>query len=239
MFLDILNIIDDLLDGSLLPKVWYKHFLVKNMPKSDAEEIWILYYILKMIDECEQGRNIDDLLEGPVCHHGFERLNWSDHNLKREWYWYHNVWELPSNLSLELKLLWSLARTDILTFAISLPLRQRVCFGLRNQCLRTRRHNCLCVGVTNFKKEWSESFCLNKKTSGHYKNKDADAAEHGYVDELDNIKTALLYKHEIVAKYPKPSETKHPTKLQKKCWAVIFSWECEFRKLVSFPRPHM
>ena len=51
MFLDVLNIIDDLLDGSLVSKVWYKHLFVKNMPKSDPEEIWILYYILNMIHE--------------------------------------------------------------------------------------------------------------------------------------------------------------------------------------------
>ena len=38
MFLDVLNIIDDLLGGSLITKVSYKHFLVKNMPKSDPEE---------------------------------------------------------------------------------------------------------------------------------------------------------------------------------------------------------
>ena len=27
------------------------------------------------IGECEFGRNIDELLEGPVCHAGFKRLN--------------------------------------------------------------------------------------------------------------------------------------------------------------------
>ena len=27
------------------------------------------------INECENGRNIDDLLEGPVSHDGFKRLN--------------------------------------------------------------------------------------------------------------------------------------------------------------------
>ena len=27
------------------------------------------------ISECEDGRNIDELLEGPVCHAGFEHLN--------------------------------------------------------------------------------------------------------------------------------------------------------------------
>jgi glutamate-1-semialdehyde 2,1-aminomutase len=31
--------------------------------------------IFALIKECEQGRSIDDLLEGPVCHSGFKRLN--------------------------------------------------------------------------------------------------------------------------------------------------------------------
>lgn len=31
--------------------------------------------IFALIAECEAGRNVDDLLEGPVCHSGFRRLN--------------------------------------------------------------------------------------------------------------------------------------------------------------------
>ena len=31
--------------------------------------------IFKMVAECEEGRDIDVLLEGPVCHSGFKRLN--------------------------------------------------------------------------------------------------------------------------------------------------------------------
>ena len=31
--------------------------------------------VFRMIKECFEGRPIDDLLEGPVCHPGFERLN--------------------------------------------------------------------------------------------------------------------------------------------------------------------
>jgi glutamate-1-semialdehyde 2,1-aminomutase len=31
--------------------------------------------IFSLISECENGRNIDDLLQGPVCHDGFSRLN--------------------------------------------------------------------------------------------------------------------------------------------------------------------
>ena len=81
MFLDILNIIDDFLDGSLLPKVWYKHFLVKNMPKSDAEEIWILYYILNMIHEKRPW-------SGAFCLNHFLRVLWS------RFFFLHLVWSL-------------------------------------------------------------------------------------------------------------------------------------------------
>ena len=31
--------------------------------------------IFNLIRQCEDGRNIDDLLNGPVCHSGFKRLN--------------------------------------------------------------------------------------------------------------------------------------------------------------------
>ena len=31
--------------------------------------------IFEKIQECENGRNIEDMLEGPVCHDGFKRLN--------------------------------------------------------------------------------------------------------------------------------------------------------------------
>ena len=31
--------------------------------------------IFALIKECESGRSVDDLLEGPVCHAGFKRLN--------------------------------------------------------------------------------------------------------------------------------------------------------------------
>jgi len=31
--------------------------------------------IFSVISECENGQNIDDLLEGPICHSGFKRLN--------------------------------------------------------------------------------------------------------------------------------------------------------------------
>ena len=31
--------------------------------------------IFSLISECKNGRNIDDLLQGPVCHDGFSRLN--------------------------------------------------------------------------------------------------------------------------------------------------------------------
>ena len=31
--------------------------------------------IFKLINECENGRNVNDLLKGQVCHTGFKRLN--------------------------------------------------------------------------------------------------------------------------------------------------------------------
>jgi glutamate-1-semialdehyde 2,1-aminomutase len=31
--------------------------------------------VFGLIKECERGRSVDDLLEGPVCHAGFKRLN--------------------------------------------------------------------------------------------------------------------------------------------------------------------
>jgi len=31
--------------------------------------------VFKLIKECEEGRSVDSLLEGPVCHTGFKRLN--------------------------------------------------------------------------------------------------------------------------------------------------------------------
>ena len=31
--------------------------------------------VFSLIAECEAGRSVDDLLEGPVCHGGFKRLN--------------------------------------------------------------------------------------------------------------------------------------------------------------------
>ena len=34
-----------------------------------------LDYVFSLVSECETGRNVDDLLVGPVCHAGFKRLN--------------------------------------------------------------------------------------------------------------------------------------------------------------------
>ena len=31
--------------------------------------------VFALIKECELGRSVDDLLDGPVCHSGFQRLN--------------------------------------------------------------------------------------------------------------------------------------------------------------------
>ena len=35
----------------------------------------VLDSIFKKIKECEEGLNILDMLEGPICHSGFSRLN--------------------------------------------------------------------------------------------------------------------------------------------------------------------
>lgn len=34
-----------------------------------------LKVVFGLISECEQGRPVEELLEGPVCHGGFKRLN--------------------------------------------------------------------------------------------------------------------------------------------------------------------
>ena len=39
------------------------------------EYLQILSEIFKTIKECEDGRNIDSLLKGPVCQSGFKRIN--------------------------------------------------------------------------------------------------------------------------------------------------------------------
>ena len=31
--------------------------------------------VIAIVSECENGQNVNDLLEGPVCHTGFKRLN--------------------------------------------------------------------------------------------------------------------------------------------------------------------
>ena len=31
--------------------------------------------VFSLIGECENGRNINELLEGPICHSDFKRLN--------------------------------------------------------------------------------------------------------------------------------------------------------------------
>ena len=31
--------------------------------------------VIATVSDCENGRNVDELLEGPVCHSGFRRLN--------------------------------------------------------------------------------------------------------------------------------------------------------------------
>ena len=35
----------------------------------------ILDDVYKLIADCENGRSVNDLLDGPICYAGFERLN--------------------------------------------------------------------------------------------------------------------------------------------------------------------
>ena len=71
----------------------YKTLITQEMLKKDflaansvyvctkhEEDIINTYFeqldiVFSMIRDCEDGKNIDDLLEGPVCHTGFKRLN--------------------------------------------------------------------------------------------------------------------------------------------------------------------
>ena len=48
---------------------------VKHTQKVIDEYFELLHPIAEVIAECENGRNISDLLEGPTCHSGFKRLN--------------------------------------------------------------------------------------------------------------------------------------------------------------------
>ena len=60
-----------------------KNFLANNLvyvsTQHDASIIDLYFEnlepIFSKISDCENGQNIDDLLEGEVCHSGFERLN--------------------------------------------------------------------------------------------------------------------------------------------------------------------
>src|SRR5690554_2661625 len=48
---------------------------IDHTPDVVSEYFELLDPIFATIKECEEGRKIDDLLEGPVCHAGFKRLN--------------------------------------------------------------------------------------------------------------------------------------------------------------------
>ena len=48
----------------------------KHTEKVISEYINQLNSIFKLISKCEQSEiNIDDVLDGPICHDGFKRLN--------------------------------------------------------------------------------------------------------------------------------------------------------------------
>ena len=47
----------------------------KHTPDDIDNYFEILDKIFQIISKCESGMSIDNLLEGPVCHSGFQRLN--------------------------------------------------------------------------------------------------------------------------------------------------------------------
>ena len=47
----------------------------EHMPSIINEYLENLKPIFQTIKECEEGRDVMDLLEGPIAHNGFKRLN--------------------------------------------------------------------------------------------------------------------------------------------------------------------
>ncbi len=47
----------------------------EHTPDVVSEYFETLEPLFKLISECEEGRDVMNLLEGPVCHAGFRRLN--------------------------------------------------------------------------------------------------------------------------------------------------------------------
>ena len=39
------------------------------------EYFFLLARVFDLIKDCEEGRDLNSLLDGPVCHEGFKRLN--------------------------------------------------------------------------------------------------------------------------------------------------------------------
>jgi glutamate-1-semialdehyde 2,1-aminomutase len=48
---------------------------IKHSPEVIEQYITALNPIFKNISQCEDGKDIDKLLDGPICHSGFKRLN--------------------------------------------------------------------------------------------------------------------------------------------------------------------
>jgi len=46
-----------------------------HTPEVVARYFDVLHPVFALIRECEDGRDVDSLLNGPVCHGGFKRLN--------------------------------------------------------------------------------------------------------------------------------------------------------------------
>jgi len=68
-----------LISQEMLKKGFLASTLVYVCTEHDHSEVdqyfGVLAPVFSLIEECEMGRNIDDMLEGPVCHSGFKRLN--------------------------------------------------------------------------------------------------------------------------------------------------------------------
>ena len=73
--LDYLDLSSHLSENEIMVQHSTRDFVEKEIIPIIDEYFEHLDPIFAKIGECENGRNIDDLLEGPVCHARFKRLN--------------------------------------------------------------------------------------------------------------------------------------------------------------------
>ena len=50
---------------------------VSHTPDIISKYLDNLSAVFELVAACEWGRDINDLLDGPICHSGFKRLNWN------------------------------------------------------------------------------------------------------------------------------------------------------------------